>query len=760
MKLVSVYIEHFGGLSQYSLSFEEGLTVINQPNGFGKTTLAEFIRAMFYGFPRKAKTLDKSRRQKYTPWSGGKCGGHLTFELDGKRYRMERTFGATPKGDSFTLIDLETNRRSSRFSEEIGLELFGLDSDSFERSTYMPQLHDTASLTTNSIQAKLSNLVEDTNDINNYDKAMEALRSKRSTLIPYRGAGGSVANAQSRISALQSEAEHCRSQSDALEGLEQNVRVWEQELESDQKNLETLRKNIVAASAAAASAAAKQQYARMESQQHQLQAKAEALEELVMTPELLEELSEKHRQRLKKQHELELLNREEESGDYDALAEQFASGVPGEEFFAAAQQYLARIGSLQQEKLVLSAPRLEEPAPQKQSPIPAVLMMLLGIGTVAAGIVMLVQSLFLAGGLALAGGIGLLAAAGFLGVQQMVSRERKTRQETTSEQLRLAAIDREIIALEQAARQLLQPYTDRTDKLFETLEQLRRDAATYQRLFEQREIRRRKARTLTDEMEALDALLCSYLGSESPEDALLRRKMAREQHRELCERRDNLAAEMIRFRQEHEAQLASVDTAQGLDLARLQQQERQLTGRITALTGQILASRQHLQELRAEADQVPELLEELEHWQLTRAEGQKNARLLDETMAFLQGAKENLQNSFLGPIRTSFDGYMKKLLGEDREKILVTPELGVQLERFGQSRELGYFSAGQVDAVMLCMRFALVDALFSNVKPFVILDDPFVNLDDRHLAEAIDLLREFAKERQILYLVCHSSRSI
>ena len=75
MKLISLYIENFGGLSQYSLSFEDGLTVIEAENGFGKTTLAEFIRAMFYGFPRKGKTLDKSRRQKYTPWNGRKCGG-------------------------------------------------------------------------------------------------------------------------------------------------------------------------------------------------------------------------------------------------------------------------------------------------------------------------------------------------------------------------------------------------------------------------------------------------------------------------------------------------------------------------------------------------------------------------------------------------------------------------------------------------------------------------------------------------------------
>ena len=95
-----------------------------------------------------------------------------------------------------------------------------------------------------------------------------------------------------------------------------------------------------------------------------------------------------------------------------------------------------------------------------------------------------------------------------------------------------------------------------------------------------------------------------------------------------------------------------------------------------------------------------------------------------------------------------------------QEKMLITGDLEIQLERQGQARELGYFSAGQVDAVMLCMRFALVDALFTEEKPFVILDDPFVNLDDAHTAQALELLQKLAQDRQIIYLVCNSSRTI
>lgn len=271
MKLVSLYIENFGGLSRYALDFSGELTVLQEPNGFGKTTLAEFIRAMFYGFPRKTKTLDKSKRQKYLPWNGGKCGGSLSFQLGTERYRIERTFGATPRSDTFHLIDLNTGRESSRFSAEIGVELFGLDGDSFERSTYLPQSHDSGSLTTDSIRAKLGDLVEDTNDVGNFEKAMNTLRARRSALIPFRGNGGAVAEASAQISRLQQELSRTEAQRAELENCRTEIARLETEQQANGEALAQVRREITMAAEAAAVAAAHRQLDELTGQQHKLQ---------------------------------------------------------------------------------------------------------------------------------------------------------------------------------------------------------------------------------------------------------------------------------------------------------------------------------------------------------------------------------------------------------------------------------------------------------------------------------------------------------
>ena len=91
MKLLKLHIENFGKLRNLELTPAKGLTVLHHENGWGKTTLAVFIKAMLYGLPASAKrSLDENERKKYTPWQGGAFGGSLDIEVEGREYRIER----------------------------------------------------------------------------------------------------------------------------------------------------------------------------------------------------------------------------------------------------------------------------------------------------------------------------------------------------------------------------------------------------------------------------------------------------------------------------------------------------------------------------------------------------------------------------------------------------------------------------------------------------------------------------------------------
>ena len=159
MKLLRCHIENFGTLSDFDFTFKDGLTVICRENGFGKSTFAAFIKAMLYGLPKTgSRSVVENERKRYDPWQGGKYGGFLEFEYQGTAYRVTRYFGKTAAKDEFSVMDLSGRRSDTPFSKQLGEELFGLDADSFARSTYMPQLAPREMEATTSIRTKLSDL--------------------------------------------------------------------------------------------------------------------------------------------------------------------------------------------------------------------------------------------------------------------------------------------------------------------------------------------------------------------------------------------------------------------------------------------------------------------------------------------------------------------------------------------------------------------------------------------------------------------------
>jgi uncharacterized protein YhaN len=203
----------------------------------------------------------------------------------------------------------------------------------------------------------------------------------------------------------------------------------------------------------------------------------------------------------------------------------------------------------------------------------------------------------------------------------------------------------------------------------------------------------------------------------------------------------------------------SVCRAEGADENIAEISVRLLLERIEQLSAAVAEQNRNRDLLVQDLSRLSSIREEKKYWQERLVRCRERAGLLDDTVNYLYQARENLQTGYLQPLRESFSGYMETLAGEDGGGILMTPELEVQLERAGQSRRMGYFSAGQTDLVLLCMRFALVDALFARQRPLVILDDPFVNLDDAHMALALRMLQVLAEDRQILYMTCSESRS-
>ena len=710
MRLIGLYVENFGGLHRFSLDFEAGITTVLQPNGFGKTTLAEFIRAMFYGFPRKGKTLEKSRRQKYTPWNGGSFGGNLTFELEDGRYRIERTFGAVPKEDTFVLIDLRTNRKTTRFTEEIGIELFGVDAESFERSIYLPQMQEEGIFATASIQARLTNLVEGDPDVANFDKAVASLRAKRSALIPYRGSGGAAADAAQRIARLQTQLDQALMQREEQIALENAAAQTEAELQKVKAELDGTVEELASASAKAAAALTQRQYQALRQRCQAAAAQLEALRQKY--PSGFPEDSR--------------LEKAEKTADRLMVLE---ARVPAEWRTACEKRenLQARLRMLEDTAAQLEAEQQRQIPQQRYIPqlLGGILGTVLGVAALCLGGLLFINGMIPDGVIAAAFG----AAALSVGIWLLAVRHKKRilqRQEQNFNHRALhekhTAVKREIETLHQAVQlgAAIRACREELDAFFEScaaapetdvrghLRRIRedsRDAAAVQRTLQ----------VLTGEMREMEGSFGEVLQTVLSGEPDVSRLRLREQHL----RRQQSVLESCLTRQKQQAKL-----------------------------------------LQSSVEGIPQLREDLDTWVQKREKYREEVRILDETMNFLRQARERLSTVYLDTVRSRFGDYLTQMRGSGGERCFVDASFQVQTECMGQSRELAYFSTGEVDLVMLCMRLALVDALFSDQEMFVVLDDPFVNLDDAHLEQARSLLRELSRRRQVLYLTCHSSRMI
>lgn len=195
MKIVSVDIVAFGKLKNFKLNFNKDVNVILQHNSFGKSTLASFVRAMLYGLEYRKQSMYSAKN--FLPWdSGGKFGGSMTLEHNGRQFRIERQFGATSRTDQAKLIDLSTGQDIA--TDSIGEYLLGLTAQSYEQSVYIPQ--ETVTLANNQdFETKLSGMVQGDQEENNYNKAMDRLRQYSKSYKLERGRGGLIAQLEDKL---------------------------------------------------------------------------------------------------------------------------------------------------------------------------------------------------------------------------------------------------------------------------------------------------------------------------------------------------------------------------------------------------------------------------------------------------------------------------------------------------------------------------------------------------------------------------------
>lgn len=865
MRLINCQIVNFGCLSGCSFSFDEGLNLLFAENGRGKSTFAAFLKAMLYGLPSGRKGGAENERRRYTPWQGGAFGGVLCFEAEGNEYRLERFFGAREREDRFALYHIATGNPSTRYSESIGEELFGVDADGFERSLYISQSLPFLPPDNNSIRARLGELIEASDDLGRFEKADEMLDAARrhyhvqgergyipSLTLAIREKDEEILSARAaeeRAVALYEERTQIEAKKAEIAAAYESARA--QRIEAEKRRFWE-GQNATYTSLLEQRDAAKRQLTPLEeffaphlpTEEELATVENAATEEATLTVQIenavLSETDEATLERLiatygeapltgafmerLREAKEELIAAGEKTraaracveAEKDPLLARLGGHMPTEGELAAIR---AAGVSLEEAQSLLYS---EEKAPKESGRLIPLFPAIGGGVFILLAILGVVLSLFSGPIPLFALGIpALLLALACFGVAIFLLL--RTKSKPNALQARLEEHRHKQKRLEYLLSNF--DYTDK-DPLF-ALARLNADLERYAKLRrEEAEDAERLADAIAREQEKRAALV-AVLGQETVDPVatavriesdtpVFRMLLGRRE--ELARRREALSAEKDRCLRMITAFLsyypsladlapnAALDTVKSNltrsrhaleehdkarnrvanylqntrfdpdappppytgDIRELEENELNLQKALTdleALSSVKENERVHAHEI---ACTLPTLTAERETLAREKAVAEHTLSLILTTKEILAAAKEDLSTRYLRNMEMHFDRYYQKIqkdadaeLPADGSRVSsfsMDTSLAISCEAYGERRPISVLSRGEKDLVYFCARLALLESIFTKETPFLLFDDPFINLDDQNYEKATRLLAFLAERFQIVYTVCSTAR--
>ncbi|MCI8408352.1 MAG: AAA family ATPase [Lachnospiraceae bacterium] len=751
MKLVSCHIENFGKLCNQDFQFSDGLNIWIQKNGWGKSTLAAFLKVMFFEFEneRKRTTLEKER-EKYRPWQGGIYGGNVVFQVGKKTYRMERTFGEKEKEDRFWLYDESTGLGSEDYTEEVGRELFGIDSFSFQKSIYIVQ-NQCKMETTDAIHAKLGNPMENAWDLENYTMAQKALAKEIHRLQPNRK-NGELAGIEAEIEQLSYGIIQLNRSLEREDILEQGLLEKEQKLELLQTKQQELEKEQYYNIGEENSRMLREHYEDICKRYKEKEEKLEELEGYFMNgipkEEEVREVLELAEEEFRNQIILDQVSlSQEEEQTLQWIREHWNNMYPKEEDLAKCKQWIKESKNQENKEQGNAIFTNTKKKVAFLSEEECKQICHIGIICIILGVLLLVITRI--GGIVLIA-IGILCL--ILGIRRDKEQELGNKKEKPLNKERKKDMDY-TKNLTKFLNQYPIPEKKEWSAHLEKIESMiliaRQGQAKKKRL-------ESALKSLYSVTEKIEGFFTKYgMHKEENTNIQLQKLLVNLESYRLAEGAfSEIAEEKEKFSSEYFMDLLleeeEVSTEREMEWQKTIEAVEQLSVSIQEDTEQ-------LEVMEEQKKQIEEYQNRLEILKIEKAEKEKQLNILKKTSEYLQMAKESFGAKYRTPMEKGVEKYVRYLTGEDIS-FHIDANLELKKREKGALRNLTYYSQGWQDLFGICMRLALVDAMYPLEKPFLILDDPFVNMDESKTKGGMHLLESAAKEYQILYFTCHESR--
>jgi len=683
-----IEIVSFGKLKTVQIIPGDGINVLSAPNESGKSTLAAFIKFVFYGFTTsRMQSISENDKKLYTPWDNPQAEGALYIKTDGGSYKISRKCA---HGKDFVEV-VNTRTGKSVNTETPGEYFFGVNEQVFEKTAFFKQLT-LPSSKDEYIAEQLQNIALSADEKINTSKAQKKLTEARN-LLSGRAKSGLIPKLEAEREALEQRISEAAETSRQIQELSDKIAETEKTIKNNGETIRRLtdeRENIL---------------------------KFEAFQRLTQIRELI-----KNEEKAKKEYEeaRKLLKDQElpTGAQINAMmvlnAEYNSELRAKEKLFDELQKEEAELQAMQDQKDMSKEEAESIRAQAKKKSAMGVLFIILALASAAGGV--LLPYLFAAAAV-----FAVLAVVGFAGVKKVLKAHNISRmrdlelkinsfplaaQRLAEKKNKVAAVNNayaelvgKIDGIEKKLEESISQYTDikpdmsfaeQIEYISETAQKIRQKQTVYKTAYEVRE--RATANVNMQE------LIAEADGAVKPE----REKAKVEQELNFYTQQTALLEKKLR---EYEGQKRYLE-GKGYDLA----------------------------VLLGKRDAVSARLEEYK----------KKHASLELAIKMLTEASDYMKSTVAPRINAYASDYFGRATNGKYNTLSVDTSMAMSFADSTGIKSCDYLSAGTRDSAYLCLRLALIRLLYGNITPPLVLDDAFGRLDDDRLEALLTLLAEAA----------------
>ncbi len=705
-----IEIVSFGKLKNVVITPSESINLISLPNEAGKTTLAAFLKYVFYGFcGTKKQSISENEKLRYMPWDGSPAKGAVVVCAKGKHYRVERKTGG--REDSVSVTDTETGEAALQ-GQIPGVALFGINEDTFAKTLFMGRIGETRNGDP-TLAESLRNLLFSTDDKTNADKAMKRLKESRAYLknMQYRGL----------IPALE---DKCKKLEEALD----NANNVHRELTSARVSLCDKRQVME-------NAKADLKRITEELENISCYEAGQKLEAIKTAREAYASAQEKY------ESAREILGGEStpETRLIDTLADDNANlTLSNKRIQELADELSAEEASLSEIKS--SSPFFEtDPNVAKNQ---AKLSKWCFFGFLSVGCILAVAALvlFLVTGVlfhwltaAIASALCFIASAvffirgktfassiGFDNINELIkgaSEFAVVREKAKSVESRITSLNRRYSEEAAENRRLADSVGKRVSEFMPGLEESEGYSTAIRKIYAA------AAEIGSCKAEWMNAAEIYKKLSEGEDTAALAEKAKR-------------AETPKRSRAEAERELAFTQS------------------RLNALHSAVTELEKKCASLEAGSESPALLAAKLEVTERRLDEANAQYKALTLAMEVLEEACNYMKSTVSPKLAELTSEYLSMASGGKYDSVSLTANLEMTYDDNGMEHNADHLSDGARDTAYISMRFALVELLYDDNRPFVILDDSFCHLDDNRLNQMLKLISGLSESQQIFIFSC------